>query len=364
MPRLRRLVISWICFAMSIAVAQAAGVLKYEGRMNVDGVPFTGAGQFAFLIQDGNGAILWASGDIPFQGKTNIPAGTIKLPVREGVYDIRLGDTTTGMPALDANLLMQASSPRLQVWFNDGKRGWQTAGEDVALSGSLAAARQAPVSNDAVLREVRELRALVERLQSNQRAPAQAQPQAPSIATVSFGDSPVVGQADAPLVLVEFTDYQCPFCKRFDDDTFAQLKKNYVETGKLRIVSRNLPLSFHDHAGSAAEAALCAQQQQQYWPMREKLFANAQFLTVTNLMKAAEELKLNVEAFRSCLEKKTFASQVKQDGQDAGSAGITGTPSFVVGRVSKDGKVTGTVLVGALPYATFDSELQKLLSAK
>lgn len=346
----------------SAACAQAE-VLNYQGRISVDGVPFSGAGHFAFLIQDTNGAILWTSGDIPFQGRTNLPAGTVNLAVRDGLYSARLGDPAAGMPTLEAALLTQAVGPKLQVWFNDGRRGWQPTG-DMSLATALAASRNNPSgSSDPVLREVRELRALVEHLQSNQR-PAPAQPAPPSIATVSIGDSPALGRADAPLVLVEFTDYQCPFCKRFHDQTLSQLVTNYVETGKLRIVSRNLPLSFHANADPAAEAALCADQQHQYWAMREKLFANAEMLTTNNFIKAAGELKLDVDAFQSCLTARTFAERIKKDGQDAGVVGITGTPSFVLGRAAKDGKVTGAVLVGALPYASFEAELQKLLTAK
>ena len=139
-----------------------------------------------------------------------------------------------------------------------------------------------------------------------------------------------------------------------------ELIKNYVETGRLRIVSRNLALSFHENAEPAAQAALCAHQQQKFWPMREKLFANTAMLTSANLMKAAEELKLDMTAFRLCVGGKTFASQIAKDGQEAGAAGINGTPTFVLGKPTGD-KVTGLLIVGARPYAAFDAEMQKML---
>ena len=349
-------------FVLGQATFACGEALNYHGRISVDGVPFSGAGHFAFIIQDANGAILWTSGDIPFEGRTNLPPGTVNLPVKDGGYSIRLGDPAAAMPALDAASLLRASGPKLQVWFNEGRRGWQLAG-DAALAPALDAARNAPPDpNDAVLREVRELRGVVERLQASLR-PAPSQPAPPTTATVAIGDSPALGSPNAPLVMVEFTDYQCPFCKRFQDQTFSQLLTNYVDTGKLRIVSRNLPLSFHANADPAAQAALCADQQHQFWSMREKLFADAEKLTVTNFVKAAGELNLDVAAFQGCLTAQTFAERVKKDGQDAGAVGITGTPSFVLGR-AKDGKVTGPLLIGALPYATFDSELQKLLTTK
>jgi protein-disulfide isomerase len=160
--------------------------------------------------------------------------------------------------------------------------------------------------------------------------------------------------------MVEFTDFQCPFCKRFHDTVFPDLVKKYVDSGQLRIVSRNLPLPFHQNAKPAALAALCANQQEKYWPMRERLFAKNSELTTSNILGAAEGASLDLAKFKSCWDAKVFDSVLKKDNDDAGTAGITGTPSFVVGKPNGD-KMSGDIIVGAQPLPTFEAEIDKLL---
>jgi len=350
-------------------VASAPAVLNYQGRVSVDGKNFTGTADFVFSIHDTNGVILWSSGSFPIERATNPPPGALRLGVREGLYHIRLGDHGAGMPVLDADALRNASAPFLRVWFNDGVKGWrQLAGEQPLKSlfdpvpapsgptranGGLSAAQ-----GDMILRELRELRALLQKPNPSQPAP---RPELPGIVTVPLGGSPSLGQTNAPVVLVEFTDYQCPFCKRAHDDLMPALRKKYVESGKLRVVSRNFPLGFHQNAEPAARAALCAHQQQQFWPMYDKLFSFATELTATNFLKAAAELKLDPQAFTVCLETKAVAAQIERDKLDAGTAGISGTPSFVLGRAAGE-KVTGTLFVGA--PASFEAEIEKLLTEK
>jgi protein-disulfide isomerase len=208
---------------------------------------------------------------------------------------------------------------------------------------------------------MRALRTLIKR-QSRQRAPAPAAPAQPTTASVSlFG--PSLGQSDAPLVLVEFTDYQCAYCKRFHEQTMPDLIRKYVDTGKLRIVSRNLPLAFHSDAEAAAEAALGADQQGKYWPMREGLFASAPNLTAEAMLNVAIQAGLDLAQYTNCVQAKTFASRVQLDSQEAGAAGITGTPSFVLGKPDGD-KLKGVVIVGAQRLDAFETEIQKLLAAK
>ena len=180
--------------------------------------------------------------------------------------------------------------------------------------------------------------------------------------TIPIGDGPALGRADAPLLLVEFTDLQCPYCKRFNDSVLPELVKNYVEAGKLRITSRSLALPFHAQAEPAAHAVLCAHHQDKFWAMRELLFSSNTSLGVSNFTHAAELLKLDVPAFRACIDGKAFAQQLRKDSADAQAAGITGTPSFVLGKPA-GGKVSGLLIVGARPFAFFDAEVKKLLSA-
>jgi protein-disulfide isomerase len=351
--------------------ASAPAVLNYHGRVSVEGKNFNGTADFVFSIHDTNGVILWSSGSVPTVGATNPPPGAWRLGVREGLYHIRLGDRGAGMPVLDADALRNAGAPFLRVWFNDGVNGWrQLAGEEPLKSlfdpapvrsgatpanGALSAAQ-----GDMILRELRELRGLLQKQNPSQPAP---KPEPPSIVTVPLGGSPSLGQTNAPLVLVEFTDYQCPFCKRAHDELMPALRKKYVESGKLRVVSRNFPLSFHQNAEPAALAALCAHQQQQFWPMYDKLFTSAPELNATTFLKAAAELRLDPQAFTACLETKAVAAQIERDKVDAGTAGITGTPSFVLGRAAGE-KVTGTLFVGAPPAAEFEAAIEKLLTEK
>jgi len=355
------------------AAAAAAGsaILNYQGRVSVEGKNFNGTADFVFSIQDTNGVILWSSGSLPKIGAVNPLPGAWRLVVREGLYNIHLGDRGAGMPMLDTDALRNAGAPFLRVWFNDGVKGWrQLAGEEPLKSlfdpapvrsgvtspnGSLSMAQ-----GDMILRELRELRGLLQRQNLSQPTPG---PEPPKTVTVPLGGSPSLGQTNAPVVLVEFTDYQCPFCKRAHDELMPALRKKYVESGKLRMVSRNFPLSFHLNAEPAARAALCAQQQQQFWTMYDKLFALATELHATNFLKAALELKLDPQAFTACLETKAVADQIDRDKLDAGTAGITGTPSFILGRAAGE-KVTGTLFVGAPPAAEFEAEIEKLLTEK
>lgn len=226
-----------------------------------------------------------------------------------------------------------------------------------SIPGSVAAEEGLTrAQGDAILKE---LRAIHQLLQS-QRQPARPQPQRPKRAKVPVGDGTVLGSADAPVTMVEFTDYQCPFCKRFYDQTFGELKKAYIDTGKVRFVSRNLPLSIHQNANGAARAALCAGEQGHYWEMRQLLFANNRQLAAAQLPKYAAQLKLDGAAFQACLDGPKVAAELNQDHKDASAAGITGTPSFVLG--TSDGKVVdGDLLVGAQPFVAFKGRIETLL---
>jgi protein-disulfide isomerase len=130
------------------------------------------------------------------------------------------------------------------------------------------------------------------------------------------------------------------------------LTRKFIQTGKLRVVSRNLPLPFHPNAEPAARAAMCAAQQDKYWPMREGLFAKSADLSRTNIFLAAQAVSLDMTKFQNCFESKTFEAGIKQDGQEANTAGISGTPSFVLGK-PEGGKLKGLVIVGAQPLAKF-----------
>ena len=206
-----------------------------------------------------------------------------------------------------------------------------------------------------ILNELRQIRQLLEK-QQQAGAP---QPDAVVKAKVSVDGAYSIGSKDAPLTLVEFTDFQCPFCQRFHLSTFPEIKKNYIDTGKVRFVSRDLPLEIHPNAMLAAEAGRCAGEQGQFWPMRDRMGANPEQLDLTHLVADAQEFKLNVDTFRSCVEGAKYKDAIEKDISVATNIGANGTPAFVVGKTTPDG-VDGELVIGAMPYQTFDQKFKDL----
>jgi protein-disulfide isomerase len=172
-----------------------------------------------------------------------------------------------------------------------------------------------------------------------------------------------MGRDDAPVTMVEFTDYQCPFCRKYHTETFAQLKKNYIDTGKVRFYSRDLPLDFHPYAQKAAEAAWCAGEQNKYWELRDTMITNSADLTHDAILKYAQSNALDIAKFRACADADKYKAEIQKDSADAASLGISGTPSFVIGKTAKD-SMDGDRVVGAVPASVFESEIQKFMAAK
>jgi len=223
----------------------------------------------------------------------------------------------------------------------------------------LAAADNKGISHeqaDEILKELRQIRELLEKQQA--AAPQTGQQQV-AHADVSIQGAYTMGSKDAPLTMVEFTDFQCPFCQRFHVQTFAELKKNYIDTGKLRFVSRDLPLDFHPNALQAAQAGRCAGEQGQFWAMRDRMNANPDKLDMSSLADDAQELKLNVAKFRTCIESGKYKDSIRADSQAAEKIGANGTPSFVLGK-SKSDSVEGELIIGAMPYEVFDQKIKAL----
>jgi protein-disulfide isomerase len=230
----------------------------------------------------------------------------------------------------------------------------QTSSNDDLTS----AIRSLSESNKAILQELQEIRKLL----ATQQAPrpvADALPKDP----VNISKDPFKGQANAKVALIEFSDFQCPFCSRFGKDAYPQIHKDYIETGKIKYVWRDLPLDFHKQAFKAAEAAHCAGEQGKFWEMHDHLFENQKNLMPEELLKYADALQLNKGLFQVCIDSNRYAEDIKKDITDAGAAGISGTPSFLVGVVQPNGTVKITKkLVGAKPYAEFKAAIDSLLA--
>jgi protein-disulfide isomerase len=209
---------------------------------------------------------------------------------------------------------------------------------------------------DEILNELGLIRRLLER-----QSTGAGQPQRDPItkAKISIEGAYSIGSKDAPLTLVEFTDFQCPFCQRFHLSTFPELKKNYIDTGKLRFVSRDLPLDFHPNAMQAANAGRCAGEQGRFWEMRDGMNSNPGKLDINSLLSYAQELQLDGMAFRGCVESQRYKDAILKDILLAQKIGVNGTPSFVLGRSAPDG-VDGELIVGAMPYSFFDQKLKEL----
>jgi protein-disulfide isomerase len=216
---------------------------------------------------------------------------------------------------------------------------------------------------DAILQELRQIRQLLERT-SPQTAPRAARP-GDGQPRVKLGPARAyaLGAPEAPVTLVEFVDVQCSFCRQFHLTTFEQIKKNYIDTGKLRFVSRDLPLSFHRHALKGAHAARCAGEQNKFWEMRHVLLVNANNLKADAMSTFAGDLDLDVSRFEACLKAERYRAEIEKDIDDARAAGITGTPAFVLGKTSKDG-LEGVKIMGAQPYGVFEARINELLMAK
>ncbi|MFA6088319.1 MAG: thioredoxin domain-containing protein [Candidatus Woesearchaeota archaeon] len=171
---------------------------------------------------------------------------------------------------------------------------------------------------------------------------------------VEMGNAPVKGNAKAKVTIVEFSDFECPYCGKFYSETYNQIVTDYIDTGKVRIAFRNFPLSFHKDAQKAAEASECAKDQNKFWEMHDKLFESQSALDVASLKIYAKDLSLDTAKFNACLDNGDKESVVAEDAAYGASIGVSGTPAFYI---------NGMQIAGALPFESFkeiiDAELAK-----
>jgi protein-disulfide isomerase len=173
----------------------------------------------------------------------------------------------------------------------------------------------------------------------------EVQQQIPTQQNVIDGDDDaVLGDNDAPVTIIEFSDYECPFCTRFYLNTLPQIKSEYIDTGKVKLIYRDFPLNFHANAQKAAEAAECAEEQGKYYEMHDKLFDKGVDGGVSSFKQYAKEIGLNIGEFDACLDSGEMANEVQKDFQDGQKAGVRGTPTFFI---------NGQILKGAQPFEVF-----------
>ena len=186
-----------------------------------------------------------------------------------------------------------------------------------------------------------------------------AGPTAGEKVNVSVDDDAFIGNEKAKVTVVEFSDFQCPFCRSFWSGAYQQIKKEYIDTGKIKFVFRDYPLSFHPAAQVSAEAAQCADEQGKFWEMHDKIFqeqAKQGTGTVTygtvELKKWASQIGLTSAKFNQCLDSGKYKSEVEKDAADGSSYGVSGTPTLFV---------NGYPVVGAQPFAVFKALIDKEL---
>jgi len=168
-----------------------------------------------------------------------------------------------------------------------------------------------------------------------------------------------IGSPSAPITLVEFADYQCPFCKKFHQTSFPEIKRKYIDTGKVRYVVRDLPLSFHEQALPAAIATRCAGSQGKFWPVFEGLFM-ADTITAAGARDAALAAGVDGKAFDACIKDPAITKSIDDDLQEASRLGIDGTPGFIVAHPA-GAEFEGTLIMGAQPASVFIKKFEELL---
>ncbi|MBU1103219.1 MAG: DsbA family protein [Nanoarchaeota archaeon] len=173
---------------------------------------------------------------------------------------------------------------------------------------------------------------------------------------VGAEDDAFLGDENAPVTVVEFSDFQCSFCARFWSETLGQLKSKYIETGKVKFVYRDFPLtSIHQMALPAAEAAECVREQggdEAFWEMHDKIFGNQNRLSQESLREWAQEIGYDIDV---CLRSGKFRGEIQKDARDARTAGAGGTPYFLI---------NGKALSMACPFNAFSQAIDAELAGK
>ncbi len=180
-------------------------------------------------------------------------------------------------------------------------------------------------------------------------------PPDPSRVKINIEGAPYKGNKNAPIVMVEYSDYECPFCGKFYSETLPLIESQYINTGKVKFVYKDFPLSFHPNAQKAAEATRCVKEQngdEGYWAIHDKIFENQQSLSIASLRQWANEIGLNIQQFDSCLQSGKMAAAVQKDSYEGQQDGVQGTPAFFI---------NGEIISGAQPFPAFQQAIESEL---
>jgi len=186
--------------------------------------------------------------------------------------------------------------------------------------------------------------------QQQKNQPAPKAPTGP--VDVTADDDAVKGDKDAPVTIIEFSDYECPYCKRYVDNTLSQITEKYIKTGKVKYIFRDFPLGFHKSARPAGIAAECFRKQtddEGYWDFHDKLFENNREMTAENLKAWAVEMGADGGKFDTCMADPAMAKELDDDMAEGSKYGVRGTPAFFI---------NGINLSGAQPFAKFEEIIE------
>ena len=181
---------------------------------------------------------------------------------------------------------------------------------------------------------------------------------------LDISTAPYIGNQDAEVAIVEFSDYQCPYCKRHFSQTLPQIDESYLKSNRVIYVMKQFPLSFHAQARGASIAALCVEQLKpgNYWQAHKAIFNGEIRLDKEDYQSLAASLEIDQSKFTSCLDSPAMSEQVDTDIREGNAIGVSGTPAFFIGKVIDGKVVNGQLLSGARPYASFASMIDQLLA--
>src|SRR6267378_1767641 len=193
---------------------------------------------------------------------------------------------------------------------------------------------------------------------------ANAQP-APRISSLSVRGETFRGDSGAHVAIIEYADFECPYCGEYERKVFPQILSDYIEPGKVKYFYRDLPLPMHARAFPAARAARCAGEQGKYWEMHDSLFAKQMALSAPALLDRAQTLGLDKAKFTECQSSEKYTADIQKNLSDAQNMQIEGTPTFFIGVVESGGDVTiKKRFQGAAPFDVFKTQLDALLASK
>ena len=312
---------------------EASNSILYRGKVTVDDKPFNGKGHFKFTLLLGKTRIFWQSN---VTTDSIEPSESLSLPVRNGRYEILLGDV--GMPPLPKSTSDLLHSLKLRIWFSEGSKKFRVLSKDYSLA--------------------------EESIKGNSDLSKSKSDEGPFAGYNFFDKSKYsLGEIDAPLIMVEFSDYQCGHCSLFHEITYKKIISTYVKTGKMRFIVENFPLRSNSHSQKAAEASYCAGDQGRYWEMRDLLFRHSTRLSLGKIRDLAIQLGLHPVDFNGCLESGKYAERVEDEKSMGTKIGVKQTPSFILAKVV-DGAISGKLIEGGTRWTNIKSEINAFFEEK